>query len=174
MDFAELFAFCDLHATRWRARDNVVGLDWTPSMMLNDLLFPRYFDRQGFPIPGEQDGEHGVIMPTLIWARLHSDREYAIVASDDLPDGSRLSTVWLGLDHAFGGRPLIFETMRFSGEWKEFTSPFVRAGQAYHESMLFPDPETGEHTDQLRYHTEEQALAAHHEIVRRIVLKEGH
>jgi hypothetical protein len=84
------------------------------------------------------------------------------VAYDDLPDGSYLSTVWLGLDHGFGGRPLIFETMRFTGKERG-------------ESMEFPDPfgEDGETTNQLRYTTEEEALAAHHAIVRTIRIREG-
>lgn len=39
------------------------------------------------------------------------------VALDEFPGGSRVSTVWLGLDHSFGaGPPLIFETMVFGGE----------------------------------------------------------
>jgi hypothetical protein len=36
------------------------------------------------------------------------------VAETTLPDGTWVSTVWLGLDHSFGeGPPLIFETMVF-------------------------------------------------------------
>src|SRR5262249_41846496 len=109
----------------------------------------------------------------------HSDMEYRRVAHDDLPDGSYLSTVWLGLDHGHGlGPPLIFETMRFQGDVSE--SQWVMGGRVstfeYHGSLEFPDifdPEGGT-TEQLRYTTEEEALAAHHEIVRRIVLKEGH
>ena len=39
------------------------------------------------------------------------------VAEDTLPDGTYISTVFLGLDHQFGeGPPLIFETMVFSSE----------------------------------------------------------
>jgi hypothetical protein len=134
---------------------------------------PRYFDRQGFPIP-TVDG----VEPVLVWARMREEDD-AIVAVDELPDRSRLSTVWLGLDHGFGGRPLIFETMRFSAESVELT--FGRAGRREHTvrcspSMEFPDlfGEPGDTTDQLRYTTEEEALAAHHEIVRRIVVREGH
>ena len=37
------------------------------------------------------------------------------VAYDELPDGRRVSTVFLGLDHSYwGGPPLLFETMVFS------------------------------------------------------------
>ena len=41
----------------------------------------------------------------------HSNRR---VANDELEDGSRVSTVFLALDHGFGGPPLFFETMVFS------------------------------------------------------------
>lgn len=148
-EFAELFAFCELHASR------VQG--WRMSVI-------RYYDRQGFPIPA-RDG----VEPTLVWAQMR-ERDDPIVAVDQLPDGSRLSTVWLGLDHGFGGRPLIFETMRFAGE------THLVLGTECHASLDFPDPfgELGDMTEQLRYTTEEEALAAHHEIVRRIVIREGH
>lgn len=49
------------------------------------------------------------------WCRLSEDLEYRRIGSTDLPDGSWVSTVWLGLDHSFSGvgPPLIFETMVF-------------------------------------------------------------
>jgi hypothetical protein len=141
-DFSALFAFCDLHASRVAATSDI-----------------RFYDRQGFPIPSD-----GVESPTLVWARrLEADPTARCVAEDDLPDGSRLSTVWLGLDHGGGGRPLFFETMRFAP---------LRRGQRSYSSLDFPDPETGEETEQLRYTSEEEARAAHHAILRRLRL--GH
>jgi len=147
---ADLFAFCDLHTSCWWLRS-----PWqrTLSMIL------QYYDRQGFPIP-TVDG----VEPTLVWARMCEDMDYKCVAYDELPDKSYLSTVWLGLDHSHGlGRPLIFETMRFpnDGTFAEMEFPDI-----------FGDP--GETTEQLRYTTEEEALAAHHEIVRRLRIREGH
>jgi hypothetical protein len=165
-DFRALFAFCDLHASRvQRSWDDLIRL---PDLG-RDLVWPRYFDRQGFPIPGNGDDDDD--STTLAWARLREDRDYSIVAVDQLPDGSRLSTVWLGLDHnVFGGRPLIFETMRFSGESEEMTivgSGGVEHRSRYSPSMEFPVPGApGETTTQLRYGSEEEALAAHHEITR--------
>jgi len=176
--FTELFAFCDLHTTRWRQRQET----WMSTRTLDVWVMPQFYDRQGFPIPAEADEtstEPGWMMPTLQWAKLKEDQEYSRVAWDDLPDGSYLSTVWLGLDHNHGcGPPLIFETMRFHGDVSE--SQWTMGGRvstfAYHKSLDFPDifDPDGETTDQLRYMTEEEALAAHHEIVRRIVLREGH
>lgn len=161
-DFGALFAFCDLHATRVRG-----------ALLLDSEMVgpgPQYYDRQGFPIPA-RDG----VEPTLVWARLREQPDYPIVAVDDLPDGGFLSTVWLGLDHGFGGRPLIFETMRFAAETVPVKLPSGHIVKARRE-LAFPDPfgEPGDTTTQLRYTTEEEALAAHHEIVRRIVLREGH
>jgi hypothetical protein len=70
-----------------------------------------YYGRDGLPITQEQ------------WVASFGDRGSKRVAFDEVVlDGVQLdvSTVWLGLDHAFrfDGRPhvpLIFETMVFSG-----------------------------------------------------------
>lgn len=179
---AELFAFCELHVSRWHARRQLMMNRMADGMLdpLRQLLIPQYYDRKGFPIPGEPDAssiEPGWMLPTLVWARMMQDYDYRVVALDDLPDHSYLSTVWLGLDHSHGlSPPTIFETMRFAGEISEFElpAPFGGSTQQYHESMEFRDPETGEMTEQLRYATEEEAAAAHHEIVRRLRIREGH
>jgi hypothetical protein len=168
LDFAELFAFCELHASRLRP-----GM-LLPMAVQGFVTGPRYFDRQGFPIPAA-DG----VDSTLAWARMLQDPAQQIVARDELPDGSRLSTVWLGLDHGFGGPPLIFETMRFSADAQEMTLAGPDGTEhtaAYSPSMEFPDPfgEPGDMTEQLRYTTEEEALAAHHEILRRLRVRLGH
>jgi hypothetical protein len=132
------------------------------------LLYPMYFDRAGFPIPGELTEDGDLVMPTLVWARMMEAGERT-VAYDEFPDGSYLSTVWLGLDQALFGPPLIFETMRFSGEVKTRMFPNGREFD-YHPDLEFPHPEGDEDetTTQLRYRTEEEALAMHHEIARRI------
>jgi hypothetical protein len=148
LDIAALFAWCDLHVSRWRVMPGLAGF----------LSRPMYYDRDGFPIPDEGDTP-----ATLVWARLRETTD-PVLARDELPDGSRLSTVWLGLDHSHPmGPPLIFETMRF-------------AAALDHPSLAFPDPfgEPGEDTEQLRYTTVEEALAAHHEILRRFRLRLGH
>ena len=88
-----------------------------------------YYDRQGNPI-GLMD-----------WAMRYKAKDKR-VAETTLPDGKWISTVWLGLDHSFGGGPpLIFETMVFPkrGEWGELDSD--------------------------RYSTEEQARAGHERMV---------
>jgi hypothetical protein len=100
-----------------------------------------YYDRQGNPI-------------TLMeWARRLEGKSTAAVvadkrvAEDVLPNGYWVSTVWLGLNHAFGdGPPLIFE------------------------SMVFPCSADGKVTDWLeldsdRYSTEAEALTGHAALV---------
>ena len=41
-----------------------------------------------------------------------------VVGRTELPDGVQVSTVFLGLDHAWGGgAPLLFETLIFDGQY---------------------------------------------------------
>jgi hypothetical protein len=62
----------------------------------------KFYDKDGSPLE------------LLEWAKKFEDKAYCRVALDILPDGTRISTVWLGLNHNFGeGPPLIFETMVF-------------------------------------------------------------
>lgn len=66
---------------------------------------------------------------------------YKMVAVDIVND-SRISTVWLGLDHGFGSRsPLIFETMVFGGPLNQ---------------------------EMKRYRTLQEAVAGHEEMVERV------
>ena len=164
--FGRLFDYCDLHASRWQS--------WQRNKLLLDMWeYPRYFDRHGFPIPGNGTVESA----TLAWKRM-KETDDSRLAWDELPDGSYLSTVWLGLDHNYvWGPPLIFETMRFCDDkdvdWIEGPDG-TRRMTTGHEPHDFPDPVTGELVEQLRYTTEEEALAMHHEIVRRLRLTLGH
>jgi len=69
----------------------------------------RWYDRQGRPLTLAQA------------APLLEDADYQRVASDVLPDGRWISTVWLGLDHGsfrISDPPLIFETMVFESQTK--------------------------------------------------------
>ena len=72
-----------------------------------------------------------------------SELEFVIgsrrVASTNLPNGLRVSTVFLGINHQYepGGPPLIFET------------------------MVFPEEARLRELDMKRYSTEEQAVEGH-------------
>jgi hypothetical protein len=90
---------------------------------------PLYYRRDGTPIPEE------------VWVEGFGS-ENRTVAKDLLPDGKRVSTVFLGMDHNFygDGPPLIFETMVF---------PAV----GYIE------------LDMCRYSTEAEAVAGHQKMV---------
>lgn len=63
-----------------------------------------YYDFDGMPISQKR------------WVELFEQSEARIVQQTDFTDGSKVSTVWLGLDHRFlsDGPPLIYETMIFS------------------------------------------------------------
>jgi hypothetical protein len=68
-----------------------------------------YYDRQGNPLTDE---EHLAIRVRAS----KSGEDVKRVALDVLPGDVRISTVWLGLDHGWGGGPpLIFETLVFGG-----------------------------------------------------------
>lgn len=70
------------------------------------MRWPRYYTREGEPIDD-----------LLEWGRLFENMDIKCVAETTLPDGTWISTVWLGLDHSTGlGPPLIFETKVFSDE----------------------------------------------------------
>jgi len=162
---AELFSFCDLHTSRVPIAPTEVT-HGEPYLRTRRTR-PMYYDRHGFPVPGSEGDEEG----TLAWARLREKGD-PHVACDELPDGSYLSTVWLGLDHAFFGPPLIFETMRYKDTTRR--DPLVPQGML-RDWLEFPDPydPDGGETDQLRYRTEEEAAAAHHEIVRCLRIRLG-
>ena len=82
-----------------------------------------YSDRKGRPID------------LMDWAQRLEDREYSVVAQHWIR-GWMVSTVWLGLDHnfAFGGPPVIFETMVFppgDGGPYNVTAQAVTPGYGY-------------------------------------------
>ncbi len=122
---------------------------------------PMYYRRDGTAILGSVLDPRG----TLEWARLFErNLDYRRVAESTLPNGIRVSTVWLGLDHSFSavGPPVIFESMAFAAELShrdETKMTFldgkehVLAAFDYHEEL-----------DCDRYSTEAQALAGHMEM----------
>lgn len=90
-----------------------------------------YYNRQGDLISADE------------WGKLFSDKSYKIIKKTTLPDGTLVSTVWLGMEHGYGPTgPIIFETMVFDR----------------------PGADEGDE-EQYRYATEEEALKHHHELV---------
>lgn len=66
------------------------------------------------------EGKTPVPCDLMTWARALENQAANRVA-DTEKDGIRVSTVFLGLDHSFGGPvPLLFETMIFGGEHDEY------------------------------------------------------
>lgn len=96
--------------------------DWKAEMRTYIL------DDSGKPIP-EPD--------VVAWGKWMEGEGNRIVAKDTLPNGLRVSTVFLGMDHQWGaGPPLLYET------------------------MIFP-PDSYDDLYQERYSTREEAIAGH-------------
>lgn len=119
----------------WDPRDSIPGM----ARVANDM----YFDRQGNP------------MGTYAWARAFADARYKRIGSTTITSTTDptiklwISTVWLGLNHAWitlAGEPAprlqIFETMVFS----DASNPWSD-------------------TDLVRYATEQEALTGHADTV---------
>jgi hypothetical protein len=80
-------------------------------------------------------------------------RDYVIVARDDVGPNVYVSTVWLGLNHNFGGgTPIIFETMVFTLRDEPYVMP---SGTEF----------WWEGVDQYRYHTLAEATEGHAKIL---------
>lgn len=101
-----------------------------------------YYDRQGNPITTDQ-------WLQIVGADMAPPHPYRRVARTNDVGGFDVSTVWLGIDHRFGGDgpPLIFET------------------------MVFPAGSLSE-VDMVRYSTEAEAIAGHDQIV--AAARDGH
>lgn len=92
----------------------------------------KYYDRAGNPIS------------LATWSHLLNDPDYQVL-KQSRGVGKIVSTIWLGLDHSFGGGPpLFFETMVF---------PLDAHGE------MIPNEIAGQ-----RYSTEEQAMKGHEEM----------
>lgn len=73
------------------------------------------------------------------------------VAYDKLSDGKIVSTIFLGLDHNFGsGRPILFETMVFSGKPKRM--------KIFGKMKVL---HLGDDLEQIRSHTWGEAIKIH-------------
>lgn len=107
------------------------------SILFDSISGMQYYDRSG------------AIMTRATWTDLFEDREkffdYKRVAETTIGP-FYVSTVWLGLDHAFGyaGKPVIFET------------------------MVFMEDTGAEDFDMERYCTEGEALAGHEEMCAKV------
>lgn len=69
---------------------------------------------------------------TLSWGRwFEANGAKRLVAGDKLDGGVRVSTVFLGVDHSFGGGdPLLFETMIFEGPHADYQERYSTWAEA--------------------------------------------
>ena len=123
----------------------------------------RHFDRRGNKITFREW--------TMLWG-LHE--AYRIVKQEYVGD-YWVSTVWLGLDHGFGGgAPLIFVTMVFNHSKAEpppFPNTMDFESEEFKEwSENYPEQTSASDLDCERYATEEQALAGHQAMVEKVRL----
>jgi hypothetical protein len=76
------------------------------------------------------NGEPEPCEDLMTWGRWMSDATARIVASDYIGD-VRVSTVFLGLDHAFEhGAPVLWETMIFGGPHDEYQDRYTSQADA--------------------------------------------
>jgi FKBP-type peptidyl-prolyl cis-trans isomerase 2 len=65
----------------------------------------------------------------LTWGMWFETSDNRRVAKDTI-QGVEISTVFLGLNHGFGGNPLWFETMVFGGEYDQFQRRYATLKEA--------------------------------------------
>lgn len=81
----------------------------------------------------DDDGNARVENDLMTWAAWmeRGDRHLAVTRT---PDGTRISTVFLGLDHNFGleGSPILWETMVFDtdGPWQSYQDRYATRDEA--------------------------------------------
>jgi len=112
------------------------------------------------------DGKGGYVIEEaelLVWAEWFEDSfEDRLIKRTDFPDGSHLSTIFLGIDHNWGfddPRPILWETMFF----KKLDEPkmldfFGSKREMTHDGIY-----------EWRWHSEEDAAKAHAFISSRLV-----
>lgn len=78
------------------------------------------------------EGKTVVIEPDLLkWAEWFENNRQKRHVADVTIDGVRISTVFLGIDHDFGGgRPLWFETMIFGGPHDQYQNRYTTWAEA--------------------------------------------
>ena len=92
------------------------------------------------------------------------------VAKDSLDGVWEVSTVFLGLDHAFGdGPPVLFESMIFwkENEYEKTTGDHI--GEYKVDPLTYTTSDHPLHNWEKRYHTWDEALDGHKEIVQHLL-----
>ena len=79
----------------------------------------------------DADGEPQMEPDTLKWGAWFETAERHVL-HDKLPNGVRVSTVFLGLDHNFGmdGPPVLWETMIFGGPHTDYQERYTSKSEA--------------------------------------------
>jgi len=106
------------------------------------------------------DADHQVVPcdDLIAWGQFFEKTDARRVAKTQL-NGLRVSTVFLGLDHAWGSKPLFFETMIFPDE--DNAPP----------EIYFERIQDWAHGYQMRYSTWDEAVEGHEQVV--TTIREG-
>lgn len=76
------------------------------------------------------DGEPVGCDDVLAWGKFFANRDISKIGYTEI-GGIAISTVFLGVDHSYGGgEPLLFETMVFGGEYSEYQERYSTKKQA--------------------------------------------
>lgn len=78
------------------------------------------------------DENHNLIDASLIEWGMFFESADRIVRADYIKGEVKISTVFLGLDHSFGGRSLWFETMIFGGPLDGYQKRYETWDEAVH------------------------------------------
>ena len=130
------------------------------------------------PLWDNKDGRHydkrGNRITLREWCMLWEMKDYQILKQEYVGD-YWVSTVWLGLDHAFGeGPPLIFETMVFNHTKPKPPRPpaNMEIGSEEMAQWLedYPEQTSASDLDMERWSTEGDALEGHRQMVNKVRL----
>ena len=83
------------------------------------------------------DGHKAIPADLMTWAKWFQTAERHV--ADEMVGSVRISTIFLGLDHSFGGsRPLLFETMIFGGSLDQEMRRYStwKEAEAGHKKMV--------------------------------------
>lgn len=80
--------------------------------------------------------KQGELISFAEWCALFDDTSYRVVKKTELGEDRFVSTVWLGLDHGFGGELQIFETMDFPGQEIQERYATLEEAAAGHDAVV--------------------------------------
>ena len=79
----------------------------------------------------DENGQPALEPDLITWAKWFETADRSVASTTLTKYGVQISTVFLGLDHSFGGdTPILFETMIFGGEHDEWMQRYATREEA--------------------------------------------